>query len=101
MIICQAISDPKKGNKRYYAVVNVRKTFNHTGDNGEGVPPVHIPNTEVKTFSAKSTWLGTAREDRTLPGPSKEEVPSSFFYILLKKILVFTSILQCDKIIFR
>ena len=83
MIICQAISDPKLGTKklRYYAVVNVRKTFNHTGDNGEGVPPVHIPNTEVKTFSAKSTWLGTAREDRTLPVPSKEEVSSSFFYI--------------------
>ena len=54
---------------RYYAVVNVQKTFNHTGDNGEGVPPVHIPNTEVKTFSAESTWLETAWEDRTLPVP--------------------------------
>ena len=60
--------------------MNVQKTFNHTGDNGEGVPPVHIPNTEVKTFSAKSTWLETAWEDRTLPVPEKEEEKSSFFY---------------------
>ena len=38
-----------------------------SGGNGEGVPPVPIPNTEVKPFSAESTWLDTAREDRSLP----------------------------------
>ena len=31
------------------------KTFNHSGDNGEGDPPVLIPNTEVKPFSADGT----------------------------------------------
>ena len=40
-----------------------------SGGNGEGVPPVPIPNTEVKTFSAESTWLDTAREDRSPPDP--------------------------------
>ena len=35
-------------------------------DNVE-VPPVPIPNTEVKLSSAKSTWLDTAREDKSLP----------------------------------
>ena len=38
-----------------------------SGGYGEEVPPVPIPNTEVKLFSAESTWRGTAREDRTLP----------------------------------
>ena len=41
--------------------------FTVSGDDGEGVPPVPIPNTEVKTFSADGTWLDTARESRTLP----------------------------------
>ena len=39
----------------------------HSGDYGERVPPVPIPNTEVKPFSADGTWLETARESRTLP----------------------------------
>ena len=41
--------------------------FHISGGNDEGVPPVPIPNTEVKPFSAESTWLDTAREDRSLP----------------------------------
>ena len=45
-----------------YAVVSVhKKALKHSGDNGEGVPPVLIPNTEVKPFSADGTWLETAR----------------------------------------
>ena len=38
-----------------------------SGGNGEGVPPVPIPNTEVKPFSADNTWLDTAREGRSPP----------------------------------
>ena len=38
-----------------------------SGDNGEEEPPVPIPNTEVKLFSAEDTWRETARENRTLP----------------------------------
>ena len=38
-----------------------------SGDNGERVPPVPIPNTEVKPLSADGTWLETARESRTPP----------------------------------
>ena len=48
------------------------KTFNHSGDNGEGDPPVLIPNTEVKPFSADGTWLDTTRESRSSPVTSKE-----------------------------
>ena len=40
-----------------------------TGGNDGEVPPVPIPNTEVKLSSAESTWLDTAREDRSLPVP--------------------------------
>ena len=42
-----------------------------SGGNGEGVPPVPIPNTEVKTFSADGTWLDTARESRSPPDPNR------------------------------
>ena len=31
------------------------------------VPPVPIPNTEVKLISADDTWLETARENRSSP----------------------------------
>ena len=35
-------------------------------DDGE-VPPVPIPNTEVKLIRVESTWRETAREDRSTP----------------------------------
>ena len=50
------------------AVFRVR-TLKDSGGYGERVPPVPIPNTEVKPFSADGTWLETARESRTLPDP--------------------------------
>ncbi len=54
--------------------MSVRETFNDTGDNGEGDPPVLIPNTEVKPFSAGSTWLDTAREIKSLPVTKRKGV---------------------------
>ena len=47
------------------------KTDTISGGNGEGVPPVPIPNTEVKTFSADGTWLDTARESRSPPDSNR------------------------------
>ena len=44
-----------------------RTTFNNTGVYGAEVPPVPIPNTEVKLSCAESTWLDTAREDMSMP----------------------------------
>ena len=43
------------------------KQFNISGGNDEGVPPVPIPNTEVKPFSAENTSLETGWKDKTLP----------------------------------
>ena len=55
-----------------------------SGDNGEGVPPVPIPNTEVKPFSADGTWLDTARESRSSPDPiQKQSVMVASFSIIL------------------
>ena len=52
------------------AVVRMRKKKDTiSGGNSEGVPPVPIPNTEVKPFSAESTWLVTARKHRSPPDP--------------------------------
>ena len=45
------------------------KKFTLCGGNGLGVPPVPIPNTEVKPQHADGTWLETARESRSLPHP--------------------------------
>ena len=50
-----------------------------SGGNGEGVPPVPIPNTEVKPFSADGTWLETAREIRSLPDSIRILERVSFF----------------------
>ena len=60
-----------------------RKEHTISGGNGEREPPVPIPNTEVKPLSAESTWLETARENRTLPDSKRlRRVIStqSFFY---------------------
>ncbi len=59
---------------------SLRKKFIHCGGNGLGVPPVPIPNTEVKTFSADGTWLDTARESRSPPdskGKRSRDTPLS------------------------
>ena len=45
-----------------------------SGDNGERDPPVPIPNTEVKPFSADGTWLETTWESRTLPDSTKKSL---------------------------
>ena len=41
--------------------------FTLCGGNGLRVPPVPIPNTEVKPQHVKGTWLVTARESRSPP----------------------------------
>ena len=50
-----------------------QKPYTISGDNGERDPPVPIPNTEVKPFSADGTWLGTTWESRTLPDSTKKK----------------------------
>ena len=37
------------------------------------VPPVPIPNTEVKLTGAENTWLATVREDRSMPIQMKRQ----------------------------
>ena len=48
--------------------------FTTCGGNGLRVPPVPIPNTEVKPQHADGTWLETARESRSLPDPKKTDL---------------------------
>ena len=42
-----------------------------SGDIGEEVTPVPMPNTEVKLFSADGSWGISPCESRTSPGHSK------------------------------
>ena len=55
-----------------YESAKAPKTFNNTGVYDAEVPPVLIPNTEVKLSSAESTWLDTAWEDMSMPVPKTE-----------------------------
>ena len=50
-----------------------QKPYTISGDNGERDPPVPMPNTEVKPFSADGTWLETTWESRTLPDSTKKK----------------------------
>ena len=43
------------------------------------VPPVPIPNTEVKPHSADGTWLETARESKSPPDSNKTSEKSEVF----------------------
>ena len=45
---------------------------NKSGNNGEKVTPVPIPNTEVKLLSADGSWGLSPCESRTLPGKAKQ-----------------------------
>ena len=72
----------KKGwrqRKKVVQYVLQRKDINneyvviyHCGDVSGEVPPVLIPNTEVKLTSAENTGLETVREDRLLLHPVKK-----------------------------
>ena len=83
-----------KETLKIYAVVNVRRRKEYNtlkgkyiaivGGNGEGAPPVLIPNTEVKTLIAESTWLDTAREDMT-PPTSRRRRPENGLRFLLRE----------------
>ena len=58
----------------------LHKPYKYSGGNGERDPPVPIPNTEVKPFSADGTWLETARESRSLPDPKKKTPNESWVF---------------------
>ena len=59
----------------------VKNTPNDSGDDGKRVPPVPIPNTEVKPLSADGTWLATARESRSPPDTNQADEKSSAFVL--------------------
>ena len=48
------------------------------GVNGNEVPPVPIPNTEVKLIRVDNTWMETSREDRSMPAPKARDALSGF-----------------------
>ena len=66
----KTVQEPKSG-KEPGRGDGPQKKLTISGGNDEGVPPVPIPNTEVKPFSADGTWLETARESRSLPDSNR------------------------------
>ena len=67
-----------------------QKPYTISGDNGERDPPVPIPNTEVKPFSADGTWLETTWESRTLPDSTKKkpQTMSGAFSLCIPSVLL-------------
>ena len=49
----------------------------YSGDYGERVSPVPIPNTEVKPFSADGTWLGEPMAARSACNTAMGERPGA------------------------
>ena len=47
---------------------NFERVIKFPGDNGEGEPPVPIPNTAVKPLCADGTCRVTGWESKSLPG---------------------------------
>ena len=74
------------------------KPYKISGDYGERDPPVPIPNTEVKPFSADGTWLETTWESRTLPDSMKKKdlpVRVGLFFSYNQKVLLPNYSNQC------
>ena len=59
------------------------KFFHMSGNDGEEVTPVPIPNTEVKLFSADGSWGSRPCESRTLPGTKRPVHFMSWFFCVL------------------
>ena len=57
------------------------KKIGKVGDDRDEVPPVPMPNTEVKLILAEDTWRVTAWKNRVLPTPNmnRESVLLSLF----------------------
>ena len=49
------------------SVLKVQTPSTTVGVNYDEVPPVPIPNTEVKLICADDTWTATSRENRSSP----------------------------------
>ena len=62
--LCSCQSAVKAERKKRYIRAKNPNIY-HCGDNGGEVPPVPIPNTEVKLVRAEDTLPDTARENRS------------------------------------
>ena len=86
--------------KRHYNKIVSNKW---SGNYGEKVTPVPIPNTEVKLLSANGSWDTRPCESRTLPGTFKDNLKRLSFCVFLiktitivKKYEVFSKKLRID-----
>ena len=52
-----------------------------SGDHAVGVPPVPIPNTEVKTSRAKDTWSASSWESRSSPGNKQKTTSNEVVFL--------------------
>ena len=73
--VCESESDAKdlkthkieKSLRQKLCLVLRVQTHSISGGDSKEVPPVPMPNTEVKLLNVDDTWWVTARESRKLP----------------------------------
>ena len=62
------------------------------GVNGNEVPPVPIPNTEVKLIRVDNTWMEASREDKSMPAQAREIHFSGFSCFLCSPLDFFAKL---------
>ena len=86
MATAEAVPRERAGKRQ--RAIQAEKSIKFPGDNGEGEPPVPIPNTAVKPLSANGTCRETGWESRSLPGIIfKTRMNNPGFYMLKARIL--------------
>jgi hypothetical protein len=61
------------------------------GVNDVEVPPVPIPNTEVKLDCAEDTWMATSRENRSMPACLYSSIAQSVEHAAVNRRVVGSS----------
>ena len=82
-LLCKEIDDGEKKVYNMYTekkILTERSEIYHCGDDSDEVPPVLIPNTEVKLICADNTLLETAREDRQLLHPKRKHIANAMCF---------------------
>ena len=75
MTFCEVHEKKESEAKKFYSVFRLpekkrKQRRKIVGVISDEVPPVPMPNTEVKLISAENTWLETTREDKAMPALS-------------------------------
>ena len=70
-------------DRETYLIYSAKRHNKKVGVDCDEVPPVPIPNTEVKLTCVEDTWLETAWENRSAPASLKQGLSQTLFDICI------------------